>query len=618
MDEPSQLANATATERLLELGSVLDASLSDWNEELSAGSNQTQPSSGTKDPTKSVTCDAKLKKKGEKAPSTGSDASKKAVVAKTAIKLSHSAKRKSAPNERRTGSGLQQSATPGQSCTTDVAALLKEAFAGLALEMNKGFSSLGALLKVKNDAKGDDNAPEFSDPESDDHDSGSDKESEEPARKKQKTDDGCVLSKYNSDILNKLEKEFNVSEQDGADIHGNLANIVQKLLKHEPEEDKLNEVKKRYLRPKNCEMLAETRRARTSDLKLQKVQKSLIKGSTAVVQVVNDLISKPDMPSKVWMDITSDRKILDMVEHCHLEFTENPYQQYPKPPIKFNSDEAAIIDGEIQQLLEKGVLEETAPTYGQYVSTIFLRKKKNGSYRLILNLRGLNAYIEYQHFKVESLTCAIQLMKKNCYMASIDLTDACYTVPVALEHRKYLRFFWRNRLFQYTCLPNGLASAPRYFTKLLKPVYSTLRSQGYLNVGYIDDSYLQGDSKTECRNSVNMKVFLTAEKREKIILVCQQLLKKSVISIREVAHVIGLLVSSLPAVQHGTLFYRSLEIDKNVALQENNGNYDASMTLSSESVSDLNWWMTSLPSACKNITMGNPTIEMATDASNLG
>ena len=185
------------------------------------------------------------------------------------------------------------------------------------------------------------------------------------------------------------------------------------------------------------------------------------------------------------MDITSDRKILDMVEHCHLEFTENPYQQYPKPPIKFNFDEAAIIDGEIQQLLEKGVLEETAPSYGQYVSTIFLRKTKNGSYRLILNLKGLNACIEYQHFKMESLTCAIQLMKKNCYMASIDLTDAYYTVPVALEHRKYLRFFWRNRLFQYTCLPNGLASAPRYFTKLLKPVYSTLRSQGYLNVGYI-------------------------------------------------------------------------------------------------------------------------------------
>ena len=198
--------------------------------------------------------------------------------------------------------------------------------------------------------------------------------------------------------------------------------------------------------------------------------------------------------------------ILDMVEHCHLEFIKTPYQQYPMPPIRFNSSEAAIIDGEIQQLLSKGVLEETEPSYGQYISTNFLKKKKNGSYRLILNLKGLNKSIEYKHFKMESLVCgngnAIQLMKKNCYMASIDLTDAYYTVPVAVEHRKYLRFIWRNRLFQYTCLPNGLVSAPRYFTKLLKPVYSTLRSQRFLNVGYIDDSYLHGDSKTDCRNNV--------------------------------------------------------------------------------------------------------------------
>ena len=211
------------------------------------------------------------------------------------------------------------------------------------------------------------------------------------------------------------------------------------------------------------------------------------------------------------------------------QFTEDPYQQYLKPPIKFNSEEAAIIDGEIQQLLDKGVLEETDPTYGQYVSAIFLRKKKNGSYRLILNLKGLNASIEYQHFKMEGLTCAIQLMKKNCYMASIDLTDAYYTVPVAVEHRKYLRFFWRNRLFQYTCLPNGLASAPRYFTKLLKLEYSTLRSQGYLNVGYIDDSYLQGDSKTECRSNILITLNLFESlgfliNREKSVLQpCQKL-----------------------------------------------------------------------------------------------
>ena len=53
-----------------------------------------------------------------------------------------------------------------------------------------------------------------------------------------------VLSKDNSAILSQLEKELNVSEQDGAEINENLAVIVQKLLKEKPEEDRLNEIKK--------------------------------------------------------------------------------------------------------------------------------------------------------------------------------------------------------------------------------------------------------------------------------------------------------------------------------------------------------------------------------------
>ena len=46
------------------------------------------------------------------------------------------------------------------------------------------------------------------------------------------------------------------------------------------------------------------------------------------------------------------------------------------------------------------------------------------------------------------------------------------------------------------------------FTKLLKPVYSTLRQVGYMNVGYIDDSYLQGTSSDECSNNVQDTVHL--------------------------------------------------------------------------------------------------------------
>ena len=117
---------------------------------------------------------------------------------------------------------------------------------------------------------------------------------------------------------------------------------------------------------------------------------------------------------------------------------------------------------------------------------------------MILNLKGLNKHIEKHHFKMDTLWSAVQLVTPNCFMASVDLKDTYYVVPIAEEHHKYLRFYWQGCLYQHTSMPNGLSTAPRCFTKLLKPVYSTLRQYGHLNAGYIDDLYLQGSDTKEC------------------------------------------------------------------------------------------------------------------------
>ena len=37
---------------------------------------------------------------------------------------------------------------------------------------------------------------------------------------------------------------------------------------------------------------------------------------------------------------------------------------------------------------------------------------------------------------------------------------------------------------------------------ILKPIYATLREKGHLNVGYIEDLYLQGDMIRECQSNV--------------------------------------------------------------------------------------------------------------------
>ena len=79
---------------------------------------------------------------------------------------------------------------------------------------------------------------------------------------------------------------------------------------------------------------------------------------------------------------------------------------------------------------------ESAHSEGEFVSTIFLGLKKNGiDYRMILNLKELNNYVVYRHFKMDSLTSVTDLMTQGCLMASVDIRDAYYTVPIAMEHQ---------------------------------------------------------------------------------------------------------------------------------------------------------------------------------------
>ena len=73
-----------------------------------------------------------------------------------------------------------------------------------------------------------------------------------------------------------------------------------------------------------------------------------------------------------------------------------------------------------------------------------------------LNLAKLNENINYRHFKMESLNTAMHLISKNCYFASVDLCNAYYSVPIASEHRKYLRFNWKQQTYEFTCKPNSV------------------------------------------------------------------------------------------------------------------------------------------------------------------
>ena len=135
----------------------------------------------------------------------------------------------------------------------------------------------------------------------------------------------------------------------------------------------------------------------------------------------------------------------------------------------------------------KRVLVESEQEYGEILSPIFLRAKLDGSHRLILNLKRPNKFITKLHFKMETINSILNLITPGCFMKSIDLKDAYYSVKIQEDHQKFLKFKFENCLYKFTALPNGLSSGPRKFTKLLKPPLASLRKQGHTIATYIDD-----------------------------------------------------------------------------------------------------------------------------------
>ena len=116
-----------------------------------------------------------------------------------------------------------------------------------------------------------------------------------------------------------------------------------------------------------------------------------------------------------------------------------------------------------------------------------------------------------------------------------------------------------------------------------------------------------------CIDAEQMITCLPESKKTKIKAFCHSLMQCDSPTIREVAKVIGSIVSTFPAVKFGPLYYRGLESDKSSA-----GNFDAVMHLSLQSKNELSWWIHNIDKSQNDISFSNPDILLTTDASGVG
>jgi len=312
------------------------------------------------------------------------------------------------------------------------------------------------------------------------------------------------------------------------------------------------------------------------------------------------------------------------------------------------------MENSISELLRLGAIGHCKHSKGEFISSIFLVPKPNGTFRFILNLKRLNKFIEPPHFKMEDARSVMQLLRPGCYFSSLDLQDAYYMLSVHKDHRKFLRFVWNNKLYEFRCLVFGLNVAPYVFTKLLRPVVSHLRSLGILLVIYIDDILLMASTYNKCHkatgiahelllrlgflvnykksslvpntriqylglifDSVDFTISISEEKQNKILTMLRLLSNKGNCPIRTLAQLIGTLISVRYAVPYGLLYTRQMERAKYLALRNTN-NYDDVVTIHTNVKGDMEWWIRNIPNCSSPIRVDKFERTIFTDASLTG
>ena len=146
-------------------------------------------------------------------------------------------------------------------------------------------------------------------------------------------------------------------------------------------------------------------------------------------------------------------------------------------------------------LIAKGAVE-LAPLHSPgFYSRLFVVWKTSGSWRQVIDLSHLHHFVDVSPFHMETIQSVLLAVRQGDWMASIHLKEAYLQVLVHPASRHFLRFMFRDTVYQFKALCFGLSTAPQVFIRVMTPVSAILHSMGFRMSQFHDDWLVQSASR---------------------------------------------------------------------------------------------------------------------------
>ena len=210
---------------------------------------------------------------------------------------------------------------------------------------------------------------------------------------------------------------------------------------------------------------------------------------------------------KNWELVAGDPDRLALLKGFKIPFLSQLVQDYVVRISKMSKTQRELVQVEIETMLRKRAISQIDHKKGEFISSLFLVEKKDGGQCTVINLKNLNFFVPYKHFRMESLNSLQFLLKKGDYITEVELKVAHYCIPLHKESRKFVRFQWDGKLYEFPCLCFGQCPAPRIFTKLLKVPLLVWRRLTMLIIIYIDDMLIIGRTRKEVESTLSFTLY---------------------------------------------------------------------------------------------------------------